>query len=212
MNEQLGAQHFPSQGYWLHEFTDEELKPLRDEVDRMQANPKNFRDFRRDLAGNIAGSLGISAPVIKYLEELIMPIAEAYDREFNYVKKVKSHLHQGELTMADQCWVNFQRAGEFNPVHKHAGVFSWVIWLELPYLVKDQQALGPGYLSNTPVAGSFEFSYNDSLGDQAQCQLNADARWRNRLALFPSRMHHSVYPFYGTDQVRISVSGNLLFN
>jgi hypothetical protein len=146
-----GANYFPNQGFWLHEFTDEELKPLRDEVIRMHDNPKNFRDYRAGLAGNIAGSLGVSPPVIAYLEKLIMPIAELYENEFNYLKHVKSHLNHGSLTMADQCWVNFQRAGEFNPIHKHSGVYSWVIWLETPYSVKDQQAMGPGYLSNTPV-------------------------------------------------------------
>jgi hypothetical protein len=211
MNITVGANHFPNQGFWMHEFTDEELKPLRDEIDRMHENPKNFRDFRRDLAGNIAGSLGVSQPVIAYLEELIMPIAAAYDQEFGYVKKVKSHLHQGPMTMADQCWVNFQRAAEFNPMHSHSGVFSWVIWLEVPYLVKEQQSMGPGPLSNTPVAGSFEFNYTGCLGDQYQHHLNADATWRNRMALFPSRLNHCVYPFYNTDQVRISASGNLLF-
>jgi len=214
MTKSLGPHYFPNQGYWLHEFTDLELKPLRDEIDRMQANPKQFQDMRRDLAGNIAGSLGVSAPVIAYLEELIMPVAEAYDREFRYVKKFKNHTSNGSgrLTMSNQCWVNFQQACEFNPLHKHSGVFSWVIWLELPFLIKDQQDQGPGYMSNTPVAGAFEFSYIDALGDQSQCHLSVDSSWRNRMAIFPSKMHHCVYPFFGTDAVRISSSGNFLFD
>ena len=207
-----GPNHFPNQGFWMHEFTDAQLKPLRDDIERMHENPKNFRDYRAGLAGNIAGSLGVSAPVIAYLEQLILPIAEAYEAEFDILKKFKTHLNRGTLTMADQCWVNFQRAGEFNPIHKHSGVFSWVIWLEVPYLIKDQIERGPGFLSNTPVSGSFEFSYNDIMGYQNQFHLNADAEWRNRMALFPSLMHHSVYPFYGTDKVRISVSGNLIYD
>jgi hypothetical protein len=212
MSTTLGANYFPNQGFWLHEFTDEELQPLRDDIVRMQANPKNFLDYRRELAGNISGSLGVSAEVITYLEGLILPQAAAYDREFNYVKQVKTHLNHGSLTMADQCWVNFQRAGEFNPIHKHAGIFSWVIWLEIPYMIKDQQEYGPGLASNTQVAGSFEFSYNDALGWQKQLHLGADTTWRNRMALFPSMQHHAVYPFYGRDQVRITASGNLIFN
>jgi hypothetical protein len=207
-----GANYFPNQGFWLHEFTDEELKPLRDEIVRMHENPKNFRDYRSGLAGNISGSLGVGPTVVAYLEQLIIPIAELYEKEFDYLKQIKSHLNHGSLTMADQCWVNFQRAAEFNPIHKHSGVFSWVIWLETPYSVKDQQAMGPGYLSNTPVVGCFEFNYNTILGHQAQLHLNADIGWRNRMAIFPALLHHSVYPFYGTDQARISVSGNLVFD
>lgn len=211
MNINIGANYFPNQGFWIHQFTDEELKPLRDEIDRMHENPKNFRDYRKDLAGNIAGSLGVSQPVINYLEGLILPVAESYDREFEYVKKVKSHLNRGKLTMSNQCWVNFQRACEFNPVHNHSGVFSWVIWLEIPYLAAEQQSSSPGYLSNTPVAGSFEFNYTGSLGDQYQFHIDADATYRNRMALFPSRLNHGVYPFFNSDQVRISASGNFLF-
>ena len=31
----------------------------------------------------------------------------------------------------DKLWVNFQKKHEFNPIHKHNGVFSFVIWLDI---------------------------------------------------------------------------------
>jgi hypothetical protein len=32
------------------------------------------------------------------------------------------------------------------------------------------------------------------------------------MMVFPSSLHHQVYPFYNTEEPRVSISGNLLWN
>ena len=34
---------------------------------------------------------------------------------------------------------------------------------------------------------------------------------KKKAFIFPAALQHSVYPFYGTDEYRITVSGNLAF-
>jgi hypothetical protein len=38
--------------------------------------------------------------------------------------------------------------------------------------------------------------------------LPVDETWEGKFAVFPAELHHQVYPFYSTDEVRISLSGN----
>ena len=39
--------------------------------------------------------------------------------------------------------------------------------------------------------------------------LPVDKTWEGMMLMFPSKLHHSVYPFYTSDEKRISVSGNI---
>ena len=39
--------------------------------------------------------------------------------------------------------------------------------------------------------------------------LPIDKAWEGTMILFPSSLNHNVYPFYTSDDYRISISGNL---
>ena len=41
----------------------------------------------------------------------------------------------------DKFWVNYQYKTEFNPYHDHSGVYSFAIWLKIPYDWEDQHKL-----------------------------------------------------------------------
>jgi len=48
------------------------------------------------------------------------------------------------------------------------------------------------------------------LGNIRSHDLPVDKSYEKKLLLFPATMRHSVYPFYTSDDYRISVSGNFL--
>ena len=107
----------------------------------------------------------------------------------------------------DSLWVNLQQKHEFNPVHDHSGIFSFVIWLQIPYTRVDEHQ-SPGYKSNSPCSGNFNFFYTNALGDIVPYSMECNITKENVIYFFPSKMKHSVYPFYSTDDYRITVSGN----
>jgi len=41
-------------------------------------------------------------------------------------------------------WVNIQEKHEYNPLHHHAGLYSFVIWHYIPYQMLDELQMGPG--------------------------------------------------------------------
>ena len=60
-------------------------------------------------------------------------------------------------------------------------------------------------------AGMFAFFFSDPSGKITQEALPVDKSWEGKVALFPANLNHCVYPFYTSDEYRISISGNLGF-
>jgi hypothetical protein len=55
----------------------------------------------------------------------------------------------------------------------------------------------------------FEFVHVDSFGKLQNTRLPVDKTWEGKIAVFPAELNHQVYPFYNTDELRISISGNV---
>ena len=197
----------PNHGFLLHKFSDAELAPLREEVKNIQSS-WNARPFNLELVGNLQREYELTASRDS-LEQLLTPLVEQLEAASHYAQEVYINKNPGKFEL-DDVWVNYQRKGEFNPLHDHRGVYSWVIWLELPYTLKEEDALVPWCNPHKNFAGQFVMHYTDIVGNVKNYPLPTDQRLRSHAAIFPSRLRHSVYPFYSTDEYRISVSGNFL--
>jgi hypothetical protein len=92
-------------------------------------------------------------------------------------------------------WVNYQQQYEYNPIHTHTGIVSFVIFTDIPY-------------------GSEERESHDSNGAfQLEADvLPVDKTWNGVILMFPSTTKHAVYPFKSTQKERVTVSGNLIWN
>ena len=158
------------------------------------------------MAGNIKREY-LLVESKKYIEQLLIPLVSAYDKEFNYF--INFNIATDRLPIVlHSCWVNFQKKYEFNPVHNHGGLLSFVIWINVPYDMEEERKLSPGAKSNFDTAGTFSFLYNDTVGGIKSCVIPVDKNTENNIAIFPSSFQHMVYPFFSSDGYRISVSGN----
>jgi len=113
-------------------------------------------------------------------------------------------------------WVNLQKKYEINPIHDHSGSISFVLYLKIPYDLKEEEAQPHWKNSNHKVGPSFSFIFPaiPQLGIMFKLVeehfLKVDQNWEGTMIIFPSWMQHMVYPFYTSDDYRISVSGNLI--
>ena len=92
-----------------------------------------------------------------------------------------------------KAWFNYQTKHQHIPSHLHDGLFSFVIWLQIP------------------TENKFIFIYNDILGQTKEKEIILSKKDEGTILLFPSKLRHQVYPFFDTDDERISISGNILF-
>jgi hypothetical protein len=151
------------------------------------------------------------------IAEYILAVADAwrnanpgYVETFEEAAKTKSY----EMYL-DSLWVNKQKKYEFNPPHNHAGVLSFVIWMKIPYNLTDEENYFPPTSAEingdrTKAATSkFCFYYTNTLGDIVPTPIPVDKNWEGTMMIFPSKLKHGVYPFYTSDDYRISISGNI---
>ena len=104
-----------------------------------------------------------------------------------------------------QWWVNYQNENEFNPIHNHNGVYSFVIWMKIP----TDWNLQRDYTFNDNAVSNFEFSYTNILGEIESFTYRMSRQMEGTMVLFPSKLKHQVYPFYNCKEQRVSISGNI---
>ena len=116
-----------------------------------------------------------------------------------------------EAISLGRMWVNYQYKTEFNPYHNHGGLYSFVVWMKIPYSCKEQRKIKllQGMKEQDKKAGVFEFEYTDILGQISHFPYYMEPEMEGKMLFFPAALRHSVYPFYECDEVRISISGNL---
>ena len=193
--------------YVLADVPKEILEILNNVIDEKGLSPLN-----QDLAGNIKHEYAIpkgKAAVSPMLMQMIIKHQEKYP---NFFKKAHSTINYKacEIELFN-LWVNFQKKYEFNPMHVHAGLYSFVIWHKVPYPMKAEKERLASMMDNDFRAGMFAFFFSDPSGKITQEALPVDKNWEGKVALFPANLNHCVYPFYTSDEYRISISGNLGF-
>jgi len=197
--------HFPNIGILGNSFSDVELEPLWKEVNSILDN-NNASFVNHFHAGNVKKEFAI-IDCLSYLESKIIPLTDEFKSTFptfNY-----RDLTANQKLKITKCWVNFQEKTEFMSAHFHDGILSFVIWLQVPFMMADELNHNASSEKSSMTGPSFNIHYTDVFG---QVQLNimpVDNSWEGRMIMFPSRMSHSVHPFYTTNEYRICIAGNL---
>lgn len=205
------CQNFPNYGYLLTDLTDKQLAPINAEIDNLKKDFLNGYPMNMHLAGNLRKEFALKN-VHDYIEALLYPYLFQYNQQFNFTKQLKSIIPiPGQELRLHQTWVNFQEKHEFNPMHDHTGIFSFVIWIQVPFTRDAELSFKPEIPHNQNHAGMFQLVYNNSLGQPSTLNFPVDKTWENKLLIFPAGMAHMVTPFYTSDDYRISVSGNFAY-
>ena len=191
----------PNPGLTRGMIPQEIYQPVMQEIYEIEADDKGIYKMNRTLAGQIEREYQLekSKPhIVPYLEEM----GREYQKNWNY--------YQGQDLKVDSLWVNLQQKTEYNPIHNHDGVLSYVAWLEVPYKHENEANLKHTKNSRTKkFSASFQFIYSSVLGKIVNQVYNVENGWEGRIVMFPAALLHVVYPFYTSDGYRISIAGNL---
>ncbi len=166
-------------------------------------------DARNTLGGHLEQSWHI--PIKEHTKAFTKDLSWNYIKEFGTTLSMGfgEELHDPEKVDFElkKLWVNYQKKHDFNPLHIHSGIFSFAIWVVIPYDMKKEKERYKE--CNNNETASFQFQWNSPLGGLDAQHIPLDKSWEWKMALFPSRMYHGVNPFYTSDDYRVSISGNL---
>jgi len=173
---------------------------------------KDLKSANDDLAGHMQGEFDISHAK-KILYPFLLQSAVAHkDKYPEFFRRAHSTVNFKSKTLdIYSLWVNFQYKYDFNPIHIHDGLYSFVIWHKIPFDIENEKARYPKTPDNEQRAGYFQFFYSGHEGQVLTEDIPADKKYEGKMAFFPANLNHCVYPFYTSDEPRITISGNLGF-
>ena len=163
------------------------------------------------LAGNLKEEWGLE-PAIPIFNSYILSLINKLPSHIDHLLKERKKFINQEKSPPLQLhslWVNFQKKYEFNPVHNHAGLFSFIIFVQVPYDFERELKEGPGSLSNTNLASCLQFNITNIIGKHHHETVPVDKSYEGGIYFFTAETMHSVYPFFTSDDYRITVSGNI---
>ena len=165
-----------------------------------------------ELAGHMKEEYkisGITESLNKFILESCLKHAD--------IKEMSILTDHRPLAISD-FWCNFQKKHEFNPPHDHSGLFSFVIFINIPYNLREEEKyfidiaekVAKGEENSVKIYTSkFAFLNTHYDGKVVNDVLNVDKSFEGKMILFSAKQVHQVFPFYTSDDYRITVSGNL---
>jgi hypothetical protein len=196
--------HFPNKGWLQNKLSKEDLNHLNKYI-KNKTKKVNHR-----LAGNISKSYDLEDKDNWFFTNVLTQCIIDYQKAFG--DTIPGTLTKNCRLKLDRFWVNFQKKYEFNPLHSHSGVFSFVVWIKIPSSYKQESKLPFIKHANFQMANTFQLLYMTALGDISPFDFHLDPQFEGTMLFFPSRLSHCVYPFYTSNKERISISGNISLN
>jgi len=131
-------------------------------------------------------------PLKQYVLSIIGEYFKEYDTAMDYL--VKSN-HEGSNAQASfhalEPWCNRQTKNQWIPAHSHCGILSYALWI------------------NVPEDNVFEFIYSGISGETMKYFVPVNKQSEGTIMVFPSKLMHTVTPFFNSDETRIAISGNI---
>ena len=161
----------------------------------------NKDDFKNKLAGQIDHETGYSEESKARILPTLSQYLGVYDQAYQTFRR-KPYDKAPEYLLS-ALWINYQKKNEFNPPHDHDGKLSFVIYLDIPEALKEENQ---NYIGKSCGPGGIQFLYGDGPRD-CVTYMSHFPETRD-MFIFPAWLKHWVSP-YKSDCTRISVSGNV---
>jgi len=190
--------------YLQSKVSDDVLIRLKEEAKYILENESEFRKYNKSLAGNIEKEYEV-----KKTQEILRPNLIVLANEYCKHTKKRENQNYSHWDLKD-VWINFQKKHEHNPLHNHSGNLSFVLWVQIPYDLKEELELSNSKNSNTPSNSLFSFVFTDIFGNIVIDSIKVDKSYEGTIIMFDANLMHVVHPFHTSDNYRISISGNLI--
>lgn len=193
--------HCPTHIGWLEKkLTPDQMKYIWDCIGN-----RDKESYKPNLVGEITQSNLLIDKDNWFYQNVLLPLCVEYANTFRNLGDGLP-MNQRHPYYLSEWWVNYQKQGEYNPLHSHDGLYSFVIWMKIPTKHEEQNM---NTVSNVDTVSTFCFNYCNILGGTEYYTYRMNPEIEGTMVFFPSKLLHTVYPFYNCEEDRISVSGNI---
>ena len=177
---------------------------------------KSEREYLWSLIGDLDGltekNYGMKVSVQKQLEDkdnyfssnVLMQYCQEYMNTYG-VPFLTNTTHSHDFCM-NRFWARISLDGDYQSIHDHQSVFTFVIWLKIPFDGNKERSQQPGF---RPEAGDFCLVYTDTTGRIQKKNFILTPEMEGTILVFPSSINHIVYPHYSTTDYRVAVAGDI---
>ena len=196
-------------GYLIDKAPQNVLEELGQQINELQSNFSKGEKYNNYLIGEIEHEYRIEPQF--QTKQYIKDLTQRFENESQYMSLNCDPISTLKL---NDLWVNFQKKHEYNPIHNHSGILSFVIWYKIPFTFENE--IKYSYNSDDGskcMHGKFSFVIPDNFNRQRHIlehHLPIDKSKEGYAVIFPSSLNHTVYPFYSSDEYRITVAGNIV--
>jgi hypothetical protein len=215
LGEVMSTWHtFDNFGYTLTKVPSQIMDILRVERKKHATGDPVLRHMNKNLVGQINKEHDVThIKEVPHVKDFLLDSAQTYANIFN-LPRVPNDVytnHDEWDICVDKMWMNVQERGEYNPIHSHKGIMSFVIWFEIPYDIQEEKSLNNAKYSNLPSNGDFFFHPINTFGQLYSVPMNVGKNSEGTMCMFHAKLLHSVTPFFTTNKQRVTFSGNFTF-
>ena len=142
-----------------------------------------------------------------FQKNVLMPMVEEYFKHFDVPFSHKTSNYHGFVL--NRFWTRASTEGDYQSLHDHQGVFTFVVWMKIPFDGEEEHIVQGGF---RPYASDFGLVYMDTCGRLSKQNWTLTSEMEGTILLFPSDINHIVYPHFTTKEYRISVAGDIALN
>jgi len=152
------------------------------------------------LSGHIEKCFFIHNPLESF-RPWIINMATEFLKDWDYQHSIKN-------PMPLRPWMNFQKKHEYNSLHSHRAIFSYVIFIKIPYKYEKERKMALAKDSSySKSTATFCFHHTNIIGKVMNQGIEVE---EGDIIMFPSQLAHSVNPFFTSDDYRITMAGDII--
>jgi hypothetical protein len=199
---------FQLPGYLKLKLPETVVEEIRESIEKLEKKEIENIPYEQYLAGHLHSEFQL--PITRKIKYLVESLSYEYDKIFGEDTLTRNFTREdvdnGVAYELKTLWINYAKKYDFNPIHNHSGLYSFVIWAKIPYNLEDELER---YKTKNNSTSLFSFNITDAVGNLRPEKLPIDKSWEWSMVFFPAGLPHSVNPFYTSDETRISISGNV---
>ena len=172
-------------------------------INKLKTEGKKAKEsYSHKLAGHLDQQYLYPADVQRWFYDNMTPYIRAYRDghcKYHNLENLKVELN------ADDLWVNYMKAGDFNPKHTHGGDYYFVLFLDVPKALEKE---AKEFKGSGAKPGSLLFEFTQQAKPRYATTGHSVMPETGDFYMFPAMLQHWVCPFK-SKVTRISVSGNM---